>query len=174
MSIVAVLEAVQADADLAAAWPALSHRIGSEYLANLEDKLPRAVWVPARPGQERFGPPTNIGQTPQAFLDRLTTVEIHLAAESFDDAEALGHDVASTLCRLLLTVVEIVAGGFLSENEGGWSQGEHVYVLTVAIRLPIVDQLRGQTPTTATVDSAKLSSAFKRLDGSEQNDVPTS
>lgn len=171
MSRLALVQAAIQQA-LAVAWPEVTHRIGSGWLANHEDPNPRIVWVPPLPGKERFEAPDYVGQVPQAFRTRVMPVELHCSAATFDDVDQLGHDLSAVLHRLLVGNYELIAAGFASENEAELAQSEHVYVLQVELRFPIVDQLRGQSTELVTVETTQLASKIQLPGGDEDDLVP--
>lgn len=163
--------------ELAGPWPELAHKIGAKWLANHETPLPRAVWVPPRPGQVRYEPPDFVGQAPQCFGMAVWPVEIHLSAASLEGEaglEQLAHDVAAVLHRQLSGNYELIGGGFLSEDEGEWSASNHVFVLQVELRFPVVDQLRGQTTEAVEAEEIDLKTQAKNHDGSTEDDVEVS
>lgn len=164
-------------ADLQArGWSTLASRVGSKYLANNEDALPRVVFIPPRPGEESFEAPDFVGQRPghrpAAFRTRIAPVEIHAAAATFNDTERLGHDLSSSIHRLCYGAYSHLGAGYLSENESGWSAYGEVYVLRVAFRQPILALPMGQAATAANVDAVLQKSEIQFPDGDVEVDVP--
>lgn len=140
-------------------WSGLTGRTGAKYLANNEDPLPRIVYIPPRPGEESFEAPDFVGQRaghrPRAFRTRVAPVEIHCAAETMEATERLSHDLLSAIHRLTFGAYQALGGGYLSENESGWSQFAEVYVLRVAFRQPILELPMGQAEDVATITAVK-------------------
>lgn len=142
-------------------WSTLSTRIGAQWLANNEDAPPRIVFILPRPGEEQFEAPDFIGQRrghrPRAFRTRVAPLEIHCAAATLDQTERLAHDLASASHKLLYGSYQLLGGGYLSENESGWSQFTEVYVLRMSIRQPILE-----TPAGTGEDAALITQVQQR------------
>lgn len=162
-------------AELVKDWPDLSPRTGAKYLANNEDAMPRILYIPPRPGEERFEAPDYVGQSatrrPKAFRTRVAPCEVHVAAATFDDVERLAHDLASAIHRLTHGAYELIGGGYLSENESGWAQYGEVYVMRVAFRQPILELPMGQSQNTIIPTQAKIQTEAEFPSGT-QVDTP--
>lgn len=161
---------------VAGPWPALKVKVGAKWLSNLEDPLPRMVFVLPRPGEETFEAPDQVGSRaghrPRAVRTRVAPLEVHCGAVTLEDTERLAHDLASEIHRQLYGVYALLGGGYLSENESAWAQYGEVYVLRFSVRQPILETPMGVTPSVATVETvAPKTVIVDPATGAEETDL---
>ncbi len=161
---------------LAVAWPGLTWAFGRRELARLDAAEPFVVWVPSE-GGDRFEPVDPAFDeraspaAPQALATLATRLEAHCRGRSFEDTEALRHDLASVVRQQLPGSGVLVGGGWLDAGNALTSRTE-AYVLLVDLRAPITDQLRGQSlQGFAEVETVAVASEVQIPGGAVEPDV---
>lgn len=148
--------------DLQTIIPAVTSKVGAQYIANHEDAPPRLVWVPQL---DTFGPPITMSENPRQLLTRQTRVVIHVWGDTPSHDGDLGP--IETLIQTLVASIYRVCHGYFEMGTGTWASqtGQintdgHLYLLEVTFQIPIVDvalpvvaEPEGQVGSTAALPS---------------------
>jgi hypothetical protein len=158
MALSAIFEAVKAEIDVLA--PGTSIVMGGEYLQQ-NAAPPRIVFVPTddtyrQPEiHEGDGVAYDLPTGARPLIEVSASVEFHIWAASWDDAETLRNAVVVALRRCAAAAFEILRGGWVTPQAAGLQSGR-AYVLLVSFPIPVLDAapLLATVTATDTVDVA--------------------
>lgn len=161
MKITAVLETIRTRLAIAEeAW-----HIGADKLANDEATgfaRPRYVWVPTR---DTFGPPERVGGNPKQLLTRFAGLELHLWADTIDDADDRVHAVIAAWMAEANTSVVFDAINWHSDSVIG--RGVPV-TLAMRVKVPVLAAtLRTVRPNAVQFDASGAAQGDRNLDAGE-------
>jgi len=144
------------ETDIAARVAGCTFATGHRYVA-AQPLAARVVWVPVA---DAFGPATGGGRNPRPLYTCLGTVEAHLWAATFADAETLRAVIIAALRRE-------VSGPNLQVRSGEWDEPAWLtrgfaYVLAFALATPIADDV---APTVTVAALAHDNDATAQGDG---------
>lgn len=146
------------NAALLVAMPTVTFGIGARYL-HLHNAPPRIVWVPTNGG---WSPAAKIEPEYKSIRTREPGFDVHCWGVSYDQCEALLHNLTLACYKSAGTAMDVGAERWLMPGTEEWlTQGE-VVILPVSFKVPVLNQYL--TLPTLPADVAAPPDAFTLLD----------
>jgi hypothetical protein len=123
--------------------PGVPSLIGAEHLA-ANATPPRLVWVPTT---DRFDGAEKGGSISRSMRTRVAGVDLHIWGDDLAAAETLLHQAVSAVHRVAYGSYEVLAGRWLTDDGRELLLKGRVYVLSLAVRMPVTDALTKATVT---------------------------